>query len=271
MLAGTAAADQTYNDSTGETANSADISTVAVSNNPTAGTITFAVTTNMPTMETNAEIDILVDSDSNASTGGNGFDHVFGLDTGGWFFATWNGSTFADDANVNDLQVTYVNGVLTITMAAADLGSPTAFNFAVVSFRGPDPNNPVTDQAPDSGVWTYQMTQPAPTPPPTPTPTPTPSPAKVVSVGASFAPAAPVHGKTFRVTGFTVDLSTGIETKATGLKCTATLGGKHLAGTGTGGCTFHLKATAKGKRLVVKVTGKYKTATVAKTYSFKVK
>jgi galactokinase len=79
------------------------------------------------------------------------------------------------------------------------------------------------------------------------------------------------HGKTFKVTRLTVDLSNGVETKATSLKCTATLGGKHLAGTGVGGCTFHLPATAKGKKLSVKVTGKYKTKALAKAASFKVK
>ena len=50
-LAGAAAADQTFNDSTGEKSGSADISSVAVTNDAAGGTISFAVATNMPTLE----------------------------------------------------------------------------------------------------------------------------------------------------------------------------------------------------------------------------
>ena len=165
-------ADQTFNDSTGETAGSADISTVAVANNTTAGTITFGVTTNMSTLETNSEFDIYIDSDSNVSTGvpGAGFDYVLGLNPSGWFFGQWNGTAFVDVPAVTDPAVFFVNGTLTFSLKASDIGSPAAFNFAVLTFRGPDPNNPIIDQAPDSGEWTYTLAAAPPPPPPTPPP-----------------------------------------------------------------------------------------------------
>lgn len=271
MLAGTALADQTFNDSTNETSGSADISTVAVSNDPTAGTVTFAVQTNLTTLEANSEIDLLVDADQNASTGSTsgGFEYLFGLDPGGWFFSTWNGSDFADAASVTDLTVHFVNGLATFTVPVADLNSPQAFNFGALTFRGPDPNNPIIDQAPDSGVWSYTMTTPPP-PPTTTTTAPPPAPVTISSVAVASAGVA-TDGKVFRISGLTVDLSNGVETKAKSLKCSATLGGKHLAGTGTGGCTFHLPKSAKGKKLVVKVTGTYKSSKLAKTKTFKVK
>jgi hypothetical protein len=269
-LAGAAAADQTYTDSTGEASGSADISTVLVSNDPAGGTITFAVKTNMTTLETNSEIDVLVDADRNPATGGAGagLDYLFGVDPSGGYFTKWDGSKFAD-APISDAVVAFSNGTLIFRVGAADLGNPTAFNFAVLTFRGPDPNNPIVDQGPDTGLWSYTMVT-APPPTTTTTPPPPPPPVTVNSVTATYT-GVPTHGKTFRVSGLTVDLSNGTEVKASSLKCSATLGGAHLTGTGTGGCTFHLPAKAKGKKLSIKVTGKYKSKTVANTVSFKVK
>jgi hypothetical protein len=269
-LAGAAAADQSFTDPTGEAAGSADVSTVAVSNDPGSSTITFAVQTNMTTVETNADVGVVVDADRNPATGGlgGGIDYWFGVESGGAYFTKWDGSKFVDSP-ITDAVVGYSNGLLVFRVGAADLGNPTAFNFAVLTFRGPDPNNPIIDQAPDSGLWSYTMTT-APPPTTTTTPPPPPAPVTVTSVSAVYA-GAPTHGKTFRVTGLAVDLSNGTEVKATSLKCSATLGGAHLAGTGAGGCTFHLPAKAKGKKLSVKVTGKYKSKTVTNTVSFKVK
>ena len=81
--------------------------------------------------------------------------------------------------------------------------------------------------------------------------------------------ATPKAGHPFTVS-LKVNLSTGISTKATGLKCTAKLAGKVFKGSGTGGCTIRVPKTAKGKSLVVKATGKYKTTPVAATKTFKV-
>ena len=261
-----AAADQSFSDSTGETAGSADVSTVAVANSSTASTVTFTVTTNMPTMEANSEIDIYINSDNNPSTGdapGLGLDYVIGLDSTGYFIAQWNGSSYTDVANAS-ASVFFNNGVLSFTIPTSFMGSPTTgFGFTIQTLRGPDPNNPIIDNAPDTGEWTYTMVQ-APPPPPPPPPAPT-----VSSVTATFA-GTPHAGKSFRATGLTVDLSDGTEVKATGLSCSATLGGKKLVGTGTGHCTFKLAKTAKGKRLVVKVTGKYKSKTLTRTKAFTV-
>ena len=56
-----------------------------------------------------------------------------------------------------------------------------------------------------------------------------------------------------------------------GSKCTATVGGAKLKGTGAGGCTFTLPTKAKGKKLVVTVSGHYGGATLSKTVSYTVK
>ncbi|HEV2591040.1 MAG TPA: hypothetical protein VGU02_04015 [Gaiellaceae bacterium] len=261
LLAGSALADQSYTDSTGEVAGSADISAVAVSNNPTAATVTFTVTTNLATLDSNSFFGIVLDSDVNASTGVGGFDYLIGMDSTG--AAVINTTT---QAGVPETQSSFSAGVWTITVPAADIGKPTAFNFGAFTDVG-DQNNPIEDDAPDNGVFTYTMVQPPPPPPPPPAPQPKPT---VSSVSVKVAGAA-THGKSFRISGLSVNLSTGVVAKATGLKCTATLGGKHLAGSGAGGCTFRLPGTAKGKSLVVKVHGAYHSNALAKTYTTKVK
>jgi hypothetical protein len=69
-LASPALADTTYTDATGEDPAAADIGTIVVSNDATAHTFTVKVQiTNMPTLEDNAEIDLLFDADRNTATG----------------------------------------------------------------------------------------------------------------------------------------------------------------------------------------------------------
>lgn len=258
-LTGSAFADQSYTDTTGEVAGSADISTVAVANNPSAGTITFTVTTNYTAaFDDNTLFGILADTDSNASTGLQGFDYLIGVGNNGAVVV--NTSTLS---GVPETQSSVSNGVWTITVPVTDVGSPTgAINFVAFTDIGPDPNNPIEDDAPDNGVWTYQMVQPPPPPPP---PAPKPAPVTVTSV-TLVTPGAPTHGKWWHA-GLSVKLSSGSQAKATGLKCSATLGGKHFSSA----CSFKLPANAKGEKLSVKVTGKYKTKSLSKSASYTVK
>ena len=74
----------------------------------------------------------------------------------------------------------------------------------------------------------------------------------------------------FVVRGLRVSLSTGTVTAAGSLKCTATLAGKTLRGTGKTGCTFHLGVRTRAKRLIIHVRGKYRTTAVRTTVSWKV-
>jgi len=97
---------------------------------------------------------------------------------------------------------------LTITVPLSELGHTSRLTFRVST-----PSPAGTDEAPDAS-----------------------SPAWVVSL-TSFAPAAPVHGKTFAFT-------------ARGAACRATLNSITL----TGACRWHIPTTATGKTLLVVVT-----------------
>lgn len=262
VLTAAASAGETYTDSTGEVAGAVDITTVSVSNDPVAKTVTFAVTTNLTTApDDNTFLAIPIDSDMNVTTGQGGFDYVVvGSNQG---FAVVNETTSTPVPESGSV----ANGVWTVTVPAADIGNPLAFRFGVLTETGPDPNNPIDDVAPDTGVWLYALDQ-------APVTAPSPAPKPVVPQVSFVTPAyagTPKAGKPFRISSLAVHLSTGTTVKATALRCTATLGGKHLAGSGTGGCTFRLPATAKGKKLVVHVKGKYRSVGVGGAYTFKVK
>lgn len=281
VLAGVAAAD-TFTDSTGEDPTSADISTVTVTNDPVAKTIMFKVAiANMATMEDGATIAIYLDTDKDPTTGGpNGAESEFTFDNTGGVLAVWDGAEFASSA-ATDATSSYANGLLTVQFLTADIGSPSAFNFVVETVRGPDPNNPSLDEAPDPGApaWTYTLHTATTPPPPTTTAptgtttTPTPPGKKgavtITSTHAVYA-GKPTAGKAFVVRGLRVGLSSGAAASATALKCKATLAGKALKGTGATGCTFHLALHARGKRLIIHASGKYRTTAVHATVSWKI-
>jgi hypothetical protein len=281
VLAGVAAAD-TFTDSTGEDPASADISTVTVTNDPAAKTIQFKVAiANMPTMEDGAAIAIYLDTDRDQTTGGSyGAESEFTFDNTGGELAIWDGAEFAPSA-ATDATSSYANGVLSVQFLAADIGSPSGFNFVVETVRGSDPNNPSLDEAPDSGFWSYTLHTATSPPPPTTTtptststtPTPTPpgktGPVTITSTHAVYI-GKPKAGKAFVVRGLRVSLSSGTVASATALKCTASLASETLKGTGATGCTFHLAARANGKRLIIHASGKYRTTAVHATVSWKV-
>jgi hypothetical protein len=257
VFTGAASADTTFTDTTGEDAAAADISTVVVSNDPVAKTFKIAAQiANMPTLETNAELDIVFDSDRNAATGQQGLDFDFYVDSTGWGFTKWDGTQWVDVPTVTNVGVNYTNGLLTVVFNESDIAASQAFLFGVLSFRGPDPANPVIDTG---GPWTYTLAA-----------APVVKPATLTSTSVKVS-SPPKAGAKFHVGSFAINLSDGTSVGATGVKCAATLGGVKLKGTGAGGCTFALPKTAKKKRLVVKVSGAYAAATVSKTVTFVVK
>jgi hypothetical protein len=261
-FAGPAAADQTYPDATGENAAAADISSIAVANSPTAATVTVKVTlANRPTLDPTSGILVFLDTDRNGATGDpGGFEYLFTLDATGYQWLKWDGTQFSD-AGVQ-LPVTFSNGVATFTLTTADIGGVGSFDFAALTVSGPDPNNPVTDVAPETNqpLFTYTLVA-APA-----APAPTTVKGTTVTVNGP-----PKSGKKFVVGPYSVNLSDGTSINLAGVKCTATLGAAKLKGTGAGGCTFALPKTAKGKKLTVKVSGKAAKVTLTKTLSYRVK
>lgn len=240
VTAASAGGGASFTDPTEGTPGSADIQTVTVQNNPSAHTVTFGVQiSNMSTLdEEGAAIEIYVDADRNAATGEHGVECVLGLAKEGWYFLQWDGTKLSD----NGLQlypVTYNNGLLSMTMDQGACNLSPTFSFWVSSYRGPDPQNPVEDDAPDSGLYTYTLSTVAPT----------------VEEAGFAVNGAPRSGQMFLVEAFGLMFSDGTSAAVLGLSCHATLAGRRLVGAGSGGCMFNIPRHSHGKKLVVTATG----------------
>jgi hypothetical protein len=99
-------------------------------------------------------------------------------------------------------------------------------------------NNDAEDLAPDSGAAAYDLDlKPV-----------------LDSLVAHSSPTKPKHGKPFRLTGTTLRVEDGTIVKADSITCVAKLNGKRLAGR----CSWRVPANARGKRLVVTLTARYK-------------
>jgi hypothetical protein len=242
-----ALAERNYTDPVGDAPNGLDITAVTVANDVVKNTITFrvSVANAPPTVAADDEYDIFVDADQDPATGDPswaGADYLFYIVSGGYVFAKWSASDQTWNRIDADFTVRVGTGGFAWRLNPQDIGSPPAFNFVVATaVRNPsDSDNPFTDRAPDAdSAYSYTLDAPPPT---------VKSVAPIVS-GSGEA------GTTYVVRSLTANLSNGTTADATNLRCTATLGGVDFRGTGKGACTFKLPKGAKGKTLVVHITG----------------
>ena len=113
------------------------------------------------------------------------------------------------------------------------------------------------DIAPDTGVWSFpQSTKPS---------------ISFDSILVSQKPLVPKAGKRFTVTVTGAKLSTGEVVQPDAYRCTATLSGRALKGSGTGGCSWALAKKARGKKLVVDATISYQGASDTFEATYKVR
>lgn len=169
---GSAANSSMFDDSTGESPDAPDITTVVVSNND-AGLITAKINIpNRPTLTEDMLIGIDVDADNNPSTGDPdtlGADYSIQLFQSRTDLFRWDGKSFtrtATDPPQTSLVFSYAGGA-TIKISAAELGNTTRFNFDAIVISGivldtngdPDFTKAKADVAPDAGhgFWNYKV------------------------------------------------------------------------------------------------------------------
>jgi hypothetical protein len=262
VFAGAAQAEGLYADSNGEWTASGlptiDINTVRVSNDPAAGTLTFAVAlTGAPPISGNARVSVMIWAGGKGSPGAAP-DYSVTLAPGGASLAAGGGGT----PTGSTVTSSYKAGVATLTIRAADVGVTKTLDFEALTV--PDYAGHQTyaeDVAPDIGAWSYTLSKSEPPPASAPT---------VVQATARFSPAAPKHGAAFVVTGLVARLSNGSAQRATAVTCVARLGTAVIHGTGAGGCTFLLAKKSKGKDLVVATRGTTNGETVASSDSLRI-
>jgi hypothetical protein len=251
-----------YTDPAGDSSTAGDVVSVTVAGDKASGQLLFRITgTNIASSETNL-LFLEIDSDANPLTGDitdNGSDYEFGVDNSSYGFFHWNGS---DWVATSDLSVQISGGTtqILISVNRSDLGNSSLFNFFAWTFNVTDR---ATDNAPDQGAFNYSFEANGP---------------QINSVEVKTTPAGgPRAGKRFVIAPTGLKLPPDRQTTTPTIlpesySCTAKLGAKRLAGSGTGGCSIAVpKKNSRGKRLTVVLTVKYQDATKAVTLTFKVK
>jgi hypothetical protein len=252
----------TYTDPPGDSSTAGDLVSVTVAGDKASGQLLFRITgTNIASAETMLLI-LDIDSDANPLTGditANGSDYEFGVNNNSYFFGHWDGSNWVETPDLS-VQVSGNTTQILVSVNRSELGNTSKFNFFALSFNTVDR---AFDGAPNQGAFNFSFDANGP---------------QIISVDVKKTPAAgPKAGKRF------VIAPTGLKLPPDGqltppailpesYSCTAKLGAKRLAGSGTGRCTIAVpKKNAKGKRLTVLLTVKYQGAAKVVPLTFKVK
>jgi hypothetical protein len=189
----------------------------------------------------------------------SGSDYTFFVDDSTYGFVHWNGT---DWVATSDLSVRVSGGAsqILISVNKSDLGNTADFNFYASTFNTVDKGS---DDAPSDGLFNYSFEANGP---------------QINSVDVKTLPAAgPKAGKKLVVTPTGLKLPPdGRSAAASAIlpesySCTAKLGAKKLAGSGTGGCSITIpKKNARGKTVTVLLTVIYQGATKTVPLKFKV-
>jgi hypothetical protein len=262
MLVPTASSTSNYTDPSGDSGKAGDISAVTVAGDKGSGQLIFRVSgSNLATTDGNL-LFVDIDSDANPLTGNilnNGADYSFMVGGGGYAFAHWTGSDWADTANLS-VTVAGGSGQIIISVNKSEVGNPSDLNVMASTLSLPDLS---VDSAPDDGAYNYSFDANGP---------------QINSVDVQTTPSAgPKAGKKFTI------LPTALHLPPDGRKstasiapesysCTAKLGARTVAGSGTGGCTLSIpKKKAKRKKLSVQLTVNYQGAAKVVALTFKVR
>ncbi len=263
-----AASSGNYGDASGDNIGGAgDVTAVTVAGDKGTGQLVFRIAgTNIASSKQNV-LFLDIDSDANPNTGDledGGADYSFMVDDDSYGFAHWSGTNWAQTSPAT-VRVTGNTSQITVSVNRSDLGNTADFNFTVTAFNLLVNNGTAQiglDAAPDAGSYNFSFDANGP---------------QINSVDVQTTPSAgPRAGKKFVVLPTALHLPPdGRTTPATiapeSYACTAKLGAKKLAGTGTGGCTFSIpKKKSRGKKLTVQLTVNYQGEAKVVPLTFKV-
>jgi hypothetical protein len=255
------AASGNYTDPAGDSGAAGDITSVTVVGDKGTGAFLFKIQgTNLATSESNL-LFLTIDSDANPFTGDltdNGSDYWFGMDDSSYGFEHWDGSHWVDSPDLS-VRITGNSSGILISVNRSELGNTADFNFAASTLNLSDRTS---DYGPNDGAYNYSLDFNGP---------------QINSVDVKTTPSVgPRAGKRFVVVPTGLKLPPDGRAIATPVlpesySCTAKLGAKPLAGSGTGGCSMAVpKKKARGKRLTVQLAVTYQGATKVVPLTFKV-
>jgi hypothetical protein len=255
------AASGSYVDPAGDSGAAGDITAVTVVGDKASGQVVFRITgSNLATSETNL-LFVTIDSDANPLTGDlndNGSDYWFGMDDSTYGFEHWDGSRWVDSPDLT-VRITGNTSAITISVNRSELGNTADFNFAASTLNLSDRTS---DHGPNDGAYNYSLDVNGP---------------QINSVDVKTTPSVgPRAGKRFVIVPTGLKLPPDGRPIATPVlpesySCTAKLGAKQLAGSGTGGCSIAVpKKKARGKKLIVQLTVVYQGVTKVVPLTFRV-
>jgi hypothetical protein len=263
LASAVALGDSRYTDPAGDSGTAPDITAVGVAHDA-SGNLTFAVTTNQPTLPTGHVLTIYFDADESSSTGGDGIQFLLTVGESGWEFDRWDGMEYVDAAAPSASAV-FSNGVLTFKLNKSDLGRANTFVFYVTSYQYDEDGEVVASDDAPNGTAVYEYTLIA--------PLPAPKPLTLRASAPVAVPAAPVHAKAFAVRVGVTRSDTGTTLANGVVTCKATVAFKPLRAAGSiragkAGCAMIIPKAAKGKRLrgTIKVT--FRNVSVTKWFSY---
>lgn len=265
---------QTYTDSTGETPNAPDITTLTVSNDD-AGNITFRVNVpNRPTLTPDMVMFIFLDTDSKRATGdrqSQGADFLIQLLPGSVNLFPWKGTTYGTAAATPSLAYSWTAGVATIHISDAALKGTKAFDFfvevdsgiAVDANGNPDFTNALGDVAPDPGHGTYQYN--------------VLTTLRLAAAAFTTSPKPAKAGSSFSAAFAATENDTGGPVGSGIVTCTATVGGKHLpaphkgrVANGVAACVWLLPKKDKGRAIRGTITLTVKGVSVHRSFASRI-
>jgi hypothetical protein len=255
------AASGSYADPAGDSGAAGDITAVTVVGDKNSGQVVFRITgSNLATSDTNL-LFLTIDSDANPLTGDltdNGSDYWFGMDDSTYGFEHWDGSRWVDSPDLT-VRITGNTSAITISVNRSELGNTADFNFAASTLNLSDRTS---DHGPNDGAYNYSLDVNGP---------------QINSVDVKTTPSVgPRAGKRFVIVPTGLKLPPDGRAIATPVlpesySCTAKLGAKQLAGSGTGGCSIAVpKKKARGKKLIVQLTVVYQGVTKVVPLTFRV-
>jgi hypothetical protein len=261
------AGSKTFQDSTGERADSPDITSIVVSNT-NAGELTFKIN-GPPRLTDDMEVDLWFDSDNKPATGepDTGLDYVIQLFAGDATLFRWDGTNFSRRANDPPQSTLTFTQQMTIRINASELGNTKEFGFLADVITGLqivngeiDDSNAKFDVAPDPGhgFYTYKMNTAA---------------LKLVAKGFKLTPGRPAAGRTFTAALTVSRNDTGAILKGGTVLCTATVGGARITArvrkfVGTQArCAWQIPGSARGKPIRGSITVVFEGRRISRSFS----
>jgi len=261
---GSAGATGVYGDGAGVGKGAPDIAKVTVMSDA-AGQILFTIGVDNLPQGADVRTFLFLNTDMNEDTGmpdSYGADYAFGVDEqdNSYGFARWTGSDWDLDTPYSSVRVRSTSTGISISVNRSELGNTSEFNFWTRTIAGDSSLNQI-DDGPDDGTWNYSLAANGP---------------NIVSVLVQPTPVAPKAGARFSLTpiGLKLPPSGALDLllpKPESYSCAATLKGRRIAGSGTGGCSWRIPKSSRGKKLTVTVTVVFEGVTKSVPFAYTVR